>query len=100
MHNICESNFRFDRENFDQDGIRNDLDSQCYMHCILGTIGVIDNEQNLHIEVLMPGIDDASARHFQNKCGELREFGYCFLKFLVKIGDFSQEAQIFVTLRI
>lgn len=69
LHNICEQNFRFDLQHKDDDGLPNDLDSKCYMHCVLGTIGVIDSEEKLHIDVLMPGIDDANAAMFMQKCG-------------------------------
>lgn len=71
LHVICAQNFRFDRQQRDGDGIPNDLDSMCYTHCILGTIGVIDSEEKLHIDVLMPSIDDANAQMFTQKCGRL-----------------------------
>lgn len=86
LHSICEKNFHFDRENFDEDGVRNDLDSQCYMHCLLGTIGVIDNEQRLHIDVLMPGIDDASLRHLSTKCGTLSKSIFKFVCYCMRMG--------------
>lgn len=38
---------------------------------MMGTIGAIDENENLHIEVLLPGISAEDAHKFETKCGRL-----------------------------
>lgn len=71
LHLMCEKNFKFDQMQKDRDGLPNDLDSKCYIHCLLGTIGVIDSQEKLHIDVFLPGVDDVTAARLTQQCGRL-----------------------------
>lgn len=74
LHNYCTNNVPFDRITFDNEKYPNDLDSKCYLHCILGTIGVIDANEKLFVDVLLPGISSDDEYKLYRKCGALSEY--------------------------
>lgn len=81
LHNYCTNNVPFDRISFDDEKYPNDLDSKCYLHCILGTIGVLDANEKLFVDVLLPGISAEDEYKLYRKCGNLSE---CFIDMILR----------------
>uniref|UniRef100_A0A336LM48 CSON010849 protein n=1 Tax=Culicoides sonorensis TaxID=179676 RepID=A0A336LM48_CULSO len=77
LHNYCTENVPFDNKTFDSEGYPNDLDSKCYLHCVLGTIGVIDANEKLFVDVLLPGINYDDENKLSSKCGRMRGTNIC-----------------------